>query len=66
MLIQMPDIEEYIGQKKSRFNLLQPIFLAEVKKAEKDPKNKTIIRKTPHQDKGWKPKVQSSAPESPQ
>ncbi|MDD5411040.1 MAG: DEAD/DEAH box helicase [Methylobacter sp.] len=63
----MPDIEEYIGQKIP----IQPItadLLAEVIKPEKRPeKIKSEFQgKRRHQDKGWKPKVQSSAPESPQ
>ncbi len=63
----MPDIEEYIGQKIP----IQPItadLLAEVIKPEKRPERiKTEYQgKRPHQDKSWKPKVQSSAPESPQ
>jgi ATP-dependent RNA helicase RhlB len=63
----MPDIEEYIGQKIP----IQPItadLLAEVIKPEKRLERiKTEYQgKRPHPDKGWKPKVQSSAPESPQ
>ena len=63
----MPDIEAYIDQKIP----IQPIaadLLADVVKPERRPeKSKTEYQgKRPHHDKGWKPKAQSSAPESPQ
>lgn len=63
----MPDIEAFIDQ-KIPIQSIAADLLAEVVKPERRPeRSKTEYQgKRPHQDKIWKPKVQPSAPESPQ